>query len=244
MAPADRVIVALDVPSKDDALRVVEDLDGLVSFYKVGLELLVSGGVEELLRALAGKKQLFLDLKLPNDIPATVTAAVRKAASLGVRFLTLSHSAEPATMAAAVRGRAEGGRDARSMQLLTVPFLSSTSPEDFARQAGRAASDFRGELLRRATEAKGFGADGFIVSGQEIALLRERFPGATLVSPGIRPAWAGADDHKRSCTPSEAVLLGSDYIVVGRPIVKAGDRQARREAAGKVIDELTSRAPA
>ena len=157
-----------------------------------------------------------------------------------MKFLTLSHSAEPATISAAVLGRSEGGGDSSSTQLLTVPFLSSLDQADFAQQTGRDPSEFRQELLRRATEAKNFGADGFIVSGQEIALLRKQFPQATLVSPGIRPAWATKDDHKRVCTPADAIKLGADYIVIGRPVVKAGDGKARREAAERIIEEVSS----
>jgi orotidine-5'-phosphate decarboxylase len=232
--PAERVIVALDVPTQAEARQLVDDLDGLVTFFKVGLELFMGGGVETLLRELAESRRLFADLKLPDDIPATVTNVVRVAAATGVTFLTLSHSAGPDTIAAALRGRGSG----RSPQLLFVPFLSSQDEADFARHTGRPASEFQVDLVARATQAKGAGADGFIVSGREIALLRQHFSDATLVSPGIRPDWAAADDHKRSTTPGEAIRLGADYIVVGRPIRKAGDRAARREAAKRVIDEV------
>jgi orotidine-5'-phosphate decarboxylase len=232
--PAERVIVALDVPTPAEARQLVDELDGLITFFKVGLELFMGGGVETLLRDLAQSRRLFADLKLPDDIPATVTNVVRVAAASGVSFLTLSHSAGPDTIAAALRGR--GG--ASSPQLLFVPFLSSQDEADFARRTGRPASEFQSDLVARATEAKQAGADGFIVSGSEIALLRKHFPDAPLVSPGIRPDWAAADDHKRSTSPAEAIRLGADYIVVGRPIRKAGDRDARRDAAKRVIDEV------
>jgi orotidine-5'-phosphate decarboxylase len=232
--PAERIIVALDVPTPDEARRLVDDLEGLVSFYKVGLELLVAGGVGDLMRDLARDKQVFVDLKLPDDIPATVRSAVSVASSLGARFLTLSHSVGPATMRAAVEGRG----DRRGPELLFVPVLSSLDASDFAARTGRSPAEFHDDLVARAKAAKSQGADGFIVSGPEIAVLRAAFPTAPLVSPGIRPAWAAADDHKRACTPAEAIRSGADYIVVGRPIRKAGDRAARREAAQRVIDEL------
>jgi orotidine-5'-phosphate decarboxylase len=234
VTPAERLIVALDVPTQAEARQLVEDLDGLITFFKVGLELFMGGGVESLLRELAESHRLFADLKLPDDIPATVTNVVRVAAASGVTFLTLSHSAGPDTIAAALRGRGTS----RHPQLLFVPFLSSQDDADFARRTGRPAAEFQTDLLARATEAKAAGADGFIVSGREIALLRKHFPDAVLVSPGIRPGWSAADDHKRSSTPAEAIRFGADYIVVGRPIRKAGDRAARRDAAKRVIDEV------
>jgi orotidine-5'-phosphate decarboxylase len=233
MKPHDRIIVALDVPTRAEALRFVDELDGLISFYKIGLELLLGGGLRELLGHLVGK-QVFVDLKLPDDIPATIGNVVRLAAEMGVKFLTLSHSVGPATIRAAVNGRGSH----RSPELLWVPVLSSMDSSDFAMQTGKSAAEFHGDLVHRATWASGAGTDGFIVSGQEIAVLRAEFPKATLVSPGIRPAWAASDDHKRACTPAEALRLGADYIVVGRPIRNAGNRDARRAAAQRIIDEI------
>lgn len=233
LKPRDRVIVALDVPSPDQAIALADELGDVISFYKVGLELLMSGGMERLLGRLAKDKRIFVDLKLPGDIPETVSRAVSVAADLGVSFLTLSNSVSPWTIEAAVKGR--GGRP--GPQLLYVSFLSSLGPEDFAEQYGRPASefdDFLRDMTRRARDA---GADGFIVSGPQIRTLREQYPREILVSPGIRPAGAALDDHKRSCTPAEAVRLGSDYIVVGRPI---RDAPNRREAAEKIVEELSA----
>jgi orotidine-5'-phosphate decarboxylase len=226
------VIVALDVPSVSDALRLVEKLGDLVSFYKVGLELLMAGGMEGLLRNLAATKKVFVDFKLPDDIPATVRAAVRVASGLGVEFLTLSHSASKATIVAALEGR---GEKRALPRLLFVPVLSSVDRGDYARETGRAASEFGVDVVRRSVDAKNAGVDGFIVSGEEIALLRERFPTAPLVSPGIRPLWASSDDHKRSCTPAEAIRWGADFIVVGRPIRQAS---SPLEAAQRIVDEI------
>jgi orotidine-5'-phosphate decarboxylase len=233
MKPQDRIIVALDVPTRAEALRLVDELEGLVSFYKVGLELLLGGGLQDLIGQI-GNKSIFVDLKLPDDIPATIGNVVRLAAEMGVRFLTLSHSVGAATIRAAVSARGSHA----GPELLWVPVLSSMDAADFARQTGGDAADFHSDLVRRARLAKTTGTDGFIVSGQEIALLRAEFPKVTLVSPGIRPAWASGDDHKRACTPAEALRLGADYIVVGRPIRNAGNREARRAAAQRIIDEL------
>jgi orotidine-5'-phosphate decarboxylase len=236
LLPQQRLIVALDVPTCDEAVAMVEQLGELVSFYKVGLELLMSGGIDGLLRGLAREKSVFVDLKLPNDIPETVRRAVHVAAEMGVQFLTLSHSASRETIQAALRGRGDHARP----ELLFVPVLSSLDQADFARESGLDAAAFHGELTRRADEARAAGADGFIVSGREIGVLRARFPEAVLVSPGIRPSGASRDDHKRSSTPSEAIRWGADYIVVGRPIRDSSDR---RDAARRIVDEIASAAP-
>lgn len=234
MKPQDRIIVALDVPTANEALALVDELDGIISFYKIGLELLMGGGLGDLLHRLK-EKQVFIDLKLPDDITATIKSVVRLASDNGVRFLTLSHSVGPATIAAAIEGR--GAR--QFPELLLVPFVSSLDEKDFAVLHGRSPSEFQAELVRRAKIAKGLGVDGFVVSGQEIALLRSEFPKVSLVSPGIRPSWAPQDDHKRICTPAEAIKLGANYIVVGRPIRNAPNR---RDAAQRVVDEVVEAA--
>lgn len=240
LRPEERLIVALDVPTSQEAVELVNELEGIVSFFKVGLELLMAGGLEDLLRRLVKEKQVFVDLKLPDDIPATAMSVVRSASRIGVRFLTLSHSAGPATIDAAVRGRLEGGGRPGKTDLLFVPALSSLDQSDFASMTGRPASEFQSDLVDRARRAQGLGADGFIISGQEIAILHEAFPTAILVSPGIRPSWAPQDDHKRACTPSQAVALGADYIVVGRPIRNAAGKDARRDAAKRIIDDIAA----
>jgi orotidine-5'-phosphate decarboxylase len=229
--PQDRIIVALDVPTVEEALGLVHELDGLISFYKVGLELLMSGGMDRLLQSLVEGRRVFVDLKLPNDIPETVRRAVTLAADKGVEFLTLSGSATVETIEAAASGR--GGR--AKPRLLFVPFLSSLDRSDFSRQTQSSDSEFEDLLRERTERARGAGADGFIVSGPEIKLLRDRYRDTLLVSPGIRPEGSSKDDHKRSCTPAEAIRLGADYIVVGRPIRNASNR---RDAAERIIGEV------
>lgn len=234
LQPEERLIVALDVPTADDALVLVGELEGLVSFYKVGTELLMSGEMGSLLVHLKDKK-VFVDLKMQGDIPETVRRTVEVAAKRGVTFLTLSYLATRGTIrtAALGRGRHDGPK------ILLVSYLSSMDRADFTEQTGRDPSEFEAYLGERTSIAIGSGADGFIVSGQEIGVLRARYPDAILVSPGIRPSGASTDDHKRSCTPAEAIRLGADYIVVGRPIRDAPDRRA---AAQRIIDEIASAA--
>jgi orotidine-5'-phosphate decarboxylase len=150
-----------------------------------------------------------------------------------VKFLTLSNSVSRDTIQAALAGR--GGR--KNPQLLFVSYLSSLDRADFVEQTGRDPSEFERHIEERTASARRAGVDGFIVSGQEIKLLRAKYPEAVLVSPGIRPAGSSLDDHKRSCTPAEAIRLGADYIVVGRPIRNAPNRRA---AAQKIIDEIAA----
>ena len=232
LKPHERLIVALDVPSLEEAIGLVGDLEGLVSFFKVGTELLLTGEAGNLLqRLIKDHKNVFVDLKMQGDIPETVRRTIHTAANVGVKFITLSYLATRNTIQAAVAARGQR----RLPEVLVVSFLSSLDTSDFTEQTGRPASEFEAYLEQRTSAAKGFGADGFIVSGQEIGFLRDRFPDATLVSPGIRESGASVDDHKRSCTPSQAIRLGADYIVVGRPIRDAKDR---RGAAQRIIDEI------
>ena len=224
----DRLIVALDVPSVDEALRVVERLDN-VSFFKVGLQLFMTGGLLDLLRALR-HKQVFVDLKVPGDIANTIAAVVDACVSMNVRFLTLSESMPRPSIAAAAAARAAKG--STNPQFLTVPYLSSLDAGDLSAEAG---SDLDAYIVGRARAALLAGCDGVIASGSAIQACRRAFPDAILVSPGIRPAGATADDHKRSTTPAEAIALGADYLVVGRPILK---HLAPRDEAERMIGEI------
>ena len=237
LLPKERLIVALDVPTAVEALRFVRDLEDLVAFFKVGTELLLSGEAGGLLnRLLEGGHKVFVDLKMQGDIPETVRRTVEVASRMGVTFLTLSYLATRGTIQTAARARSNRGLP----EILCVSFLSSLDQSDFTEQTGRPGGEFEAYLEERTSLAMASGADGFIVSGREIGLLRQRFPQATLVSPGIRQSGAATDDHKRSCTPSEAIGLGADYIVVGRPIRDARDR---RDAAERIIGEIATAAP-
>jgi orotidine-5'-phosphate decarboxylase len=230
----ERLIVALDVPAQDDALRLVEDLDGVVSFFKVGLELFMGGAMWDLVERLARERRVFVDLKIPDDIGETIRRAVALPAGLGVRFLTFSAHL-PATIAAAVAARA--GRE--HPKLLGVPLLSSLDGADLRGIFGEGAPDVDAYVERRARTMVGAGCDGLIASGGSIGKLRSLFPrDVILVSPGIRPGGSAADDHKRLATPSEAVAMGADYLVVGRPIRNAPDRAARRRVASGIIEEM------
>ncbi|MCY4658359.1 MAG: orotidine-5'-phosphate decarboxylase [Acidobacteria bacterium] len=239
----ERLIVALDVGSVDDALRIVDELPD-VRCFKVGWRLLMaglrSGGLDRLWREVTGGgRTVFVDLKVP-DIGNTVASVVGDLADdPAVRFLTLHESLQGRDIAAAKAAR--GARE--TPYLLTVPFVSSLDAGDLAAIAPAEAA--RGMtldqwILGRAESAIGHGCDGVIASGEAIALCRGRWPrDATprvwIVSPGIRPAGSGTDDHKRSTTPAAAVAAGADYLVVGRPVLNAGDRA---RAAAAIVQEI------
>ena len=232
---SERLIVALDFPSSDEALRLVDELEGVASFFKVGLELFAAGGVDALLRRLTGGKKIFVDLKLPNDIPETIRRAVKVYADLGVQFLTLSGEADPATIRAARAGRGEKAQP----RLLYVSYLSSKGEEDL--RAEGSSDRLADHVVDRARRAVASGCDGLIASGSLIRTLRQEFPdrdAVPIVSPGIRPAGSAADDHKRAATPSEAIRMGADFLVVGRPIRDEGSSDARRDVAREIIAEI------
>ena len=232
----DRLIFALDVPTPERALELIEQLDGVVTSYKIGLELMMSGGSAAVLDRLKGKN-VFIDLKLPADIDTTIERAVSVAADRGVRFCTLSTTATRRNIEAAKRGRG----DRPYPELLFVSFLSSMGEDDFVELYGGQPENFREWLVERCRVAVGHGCDGLIVSGDEISAVREALPEAVIVSPGIRPGGHGTDDHKRSATPGKAIGMGSDWLVVGRPIRDADDPRAVAEG---IVAEIEAAAGA
>jgi orotidine-5'-phosphate decarboxylase len=225
---SERLIVALDVPSIDDAIRVVDTLDN-VSFFKVGWQLFITGNLFELVKRIS-EKQVFVDLKIPGDIGNTIGSVVAACTHLNVKFLTLSESVPLATIESAkiARGHSE------TPKLLTVPFLSSLDAGDLW-QIAPSENNLSQYILKRARNALNAGCDGVIASGKEIKLCRDTFPEIIIVSPGIRPEGAQTDDHKRHTTPSEAIKLGADYLVVGRPILKSPNP---KKAAERIIIEM------
>ncbi|HXE31318.1 MAG TPA: orotidine-5'-phosphate decarboxylase [Terriglobales bacterium] len=222
----DRLIVALDLPTWDEAQRLVAQLDGLVSFFKVGLELYTASG-RAAVEALSGTgKQIFLDLKL-FDVPETVKRATRAAAAQRVRFLTVHEGG--ATVAAAVEG-AQGS----SLEVLAVTVLTSMDAQDM-REMG-CSLPLPELVLHRARRAQAAGAAGVIASPEEVAAIKRATGGKLLViTPGIRPAGAAAGDQKRLATPAAAIAAGADYLVVGRPIKAAPDPRA---AAAAILEEM------
>jgi len=224
----DRLIVALDVPEVKEARRLVDELQGVVSFYKVGLELYTAAGTGFVRELLERGLRVFLDLKF-YDIGETVKRAVQQVARLGVHFLTI-HGSGP-VMRAAVEGRADA-----PLKLLAVTVLTSFDEEDL-RDLGYPCG-IRELVELRARKACEANVDGLVCSPLEVRLLREIVgPGRLLVTPGVRPAGAERGDQKRVATPSEAIRNGADFVVVGRPITRAANP---RQVALQIVEELDS----
>jgi orotidine-5'-phosphate decarboxylase len=224
LSPAERLIVALDVDARADAVALVNRLGSEVSFYKVGLQLFMENGLAIVRELVDLRKKVFLDLKI-DDTPRTVREAVRNASIAGVELFTLQGDAD--TVAAARAGR--GTRAAP--KFLQVTLLSSWDQgsllEHLHAPAGSSATvDLDEFVLRRGERILASGCDGVIASGSSVAKLRRKHPELLIVTPGIRPAGAGSDDHKRSLTPFEAIRAGADYLVVGRPVRDALDPKA------------------
>jgi orotidine-5'-phosphate decarboxylase len=225
-----RLIVALDVPDAASATALVNRLEDTCQWFKVGLELFVAGGPAVLEPLLKRGHSVFLDLKF-NDIPNTVAGAVRSAAALGVRMMTVHASGGPAMLTAA-RGALEGLAD--PPELLAVTVLTSMDAAQVNAIGLKREPAEQVELLARmGLEA---GVRGFVCSPQEVGRLRTLTgPEGVLVIPGIRPAGAAVGDQKRIATPAEALRMGASYLVVGRPIAQAADPA---EAAEAILREM------
>lgn len=216
----DRLIVALDLPDVRAAEGMVEKLGDAVSFYKVGFELALAGGLPFAQALARSGKKVFLDLKL-HDIANTVARATERAAELGATFLTVH--AFPPTMRAAVEGRGKS-----ALKILAVTVLTSWDDNDLE-EAGYSHS-VRDLVRMRAEQAREIGIDGLVASAAEAADLRKKIGAMLLVTPGIRPAGGAAGDQKRIVTPTEAIKAGADHLVVGRPVLGADDPKAAAEA--------------
>jgi orotidine-5'-phosphate decarboxylase len=232
MRADDRLIVALDLPHAVAGLELADRLGPDVGFYKIGLGMLTGGGLA-LARELKDErgKRVFLDMKL-FDIGATVEAAVRGLSAFGLDFLTVH--GDPSIVRAARMGA--GGSELR---ILAVTILTSLDRSDLDAAMIR-PGDVPSIVVERAFRAFQAGADGVIASPNEAALIRAlpEAVGKLIVTPGIRPAGAKADDQKRTATPAEALAAGADHIVVGRPISAAADPRA---AALDILSRMPER---
>jgi orotidine-5'-phosphate decarboxylase len=229
----DRIIVALDTDSPVAAMETVRSLAGEVGLFKVGMELFPRGGAELVRCIQAEGYGVFLDLKF-HDIPNTVAGAVRSAAALGVRFATVHASGGRAMLAAAAEAAKGTGTTLLAVTVLTS--MDDADLTDVGFSSGPAET-----VLRLAALAAASGVRGIVCSAREVAAVRARLgKDAVLVTPGVRMAGGETGDQKRVVTPSEAVRLGADYIVAGRPITRAADpagaarafAAAMREGAG------------
>jgi len=221
IAPRDRLIVPLDLPDVAAAEAMIARLGDSVTFYKIGYQLAYAGGLPLVGKLADAGKKVFADLKL-HDIGNTVARGVESVAKLGATFLTVH--AYPQTMKAAVEGRAGSG-----LKLLAVTVLTSYDDGDLHAAGYRlGVSDL---VEARAQQAQVLGVDGIVCSPEEATSLRKIVGHQmVLVTPGIRPAGSASGDQKRIMTPARAIAAGSDYLVVGRPILEAGDPKAAAEA--------------
>lgn len=232
MDPRDRLIFALDVADCSSALRLIDQLDDEVTFYKLGLEIFLSGDYFQLLDELQRRnKKIFADLKL-FDVPATVAAAVRQLDDRGIHFCTVH--GQDAMLAAAAAA-------ARQMQILAVTALTSLDQGDL--DSLGFSCDIHELVLSRARRALQLGCAGVISSGLEAAALRHSCdPALLIVCPGIRPVRndrsRADDDQKRTVDVTAAFANGADHIVVGRPIRLASDPKAAAAAIQRTIQSI------
>jgi orotidine-5'-phosphate decarboxylase len=228
--PRSSLIVALDVPDRQAALRAVKQLSGHVGCFKIGLELFAREG-PRLVRGIRDHgEKIFLDLKL-HDIPNTVRGAVRSACQLGIHMLTLHASGGTSMLSAA----SEEAHSSNSPPLLlAVTALTSLSENDM--QELGVGGSIEQWVERLADVAYRSGIRGIVASGKELPLLRRKFQNSLqIVVPGIRPVGTAQQDQSRTVTPAEAIRAGADYIVIGRPILQAPEPA---KAADSILHEI------
>ena len=236
MTAADRLVLALDVDSDREALGIVSELKDSVGMFKVGHQLFTAYGPDIVRRIIGMGGRVFLDLKY-HDIPNTVAKASTEAVKLGVSIFNvhalggldmMKASAEAVKEAAAKFGLS-------SPIVLAVTILTSMDEKNLRKEL-KITRSLQREVLHLARLAQRAGMQGVVASPQEIKMLRRAVRGQfVILTPGVRPDWAGKDDQKRIMTPGEAVVAGADYFVVGRPVLKAADRQT---AVKKILDEI------
>lgn len=224
-----RLIVALDFPGAAPALALTDRLRGLCRWVKVGLELYLAEGNSIVHELRSRGFSVFLDMKF-HDIPNTVAGAVRSAAAAGAELLTVHAAGGPAMLEAAAEAAASLPNPP---QILAVTVL--TSMDQLQLSAIGIEHSPEAQVLRLASTAAEAGISGLVASPEEVAPLRQRFPGATLVIPGIRPAGTAVGDQKRVATPAAALAAGASYLVIGRPITQAADPVA---AARSILEEM------
>lgn len=231
----EKVIVALDYANEKDARALIDELEDSISYYKVGLELFLNsrGSILDYLKQK--EKHIFLDLKF-HDIPNTTAQACAWAATLGVDMFNV-HASGGAEMMRTCMDKVQevcAKANAPVPTLIGVTILTSFNEEGIAKVGYK--NNIADTALNLAKLAQSSGLNGVVCSPHEVSIIKEACGKDFLtVTPGIRPSWAAVGDQKRITTPSDAVRIGVDYMVVGRPITKA---ENPKEAAQKVIAEV------
>src|SRR5665647_1494024 len=237
MNPQDRIILALDVDTHAEAIDLVKELTPYVGVFKIGMQLYNSLGpsIVEEVNALGGK--VFVDLKF-HDIPNTVGAAGKVLTRMN-SFMFNVHAAGGREMMRRVAADAQGEAARLGIvppTILAVTVLTSISDKQLQEEMYVSGLNVKQLAVKWAVMAKESGLNGVVCSPQEITAIRAACgPDFKIVTPGIRPRWSEANDQKRVTSPRDALELGADYMVIGRPITKADDRRA---AAMKIIEEL------
>ncbi|MCS6805335.1 MAG: orotidine-5'-phosphate decarboxylase [Blastocatellia bacterium] len=234
--PRNRLVIALDVETRANACALVDQLRELVGWFKIGSQLFTAEGPELVRELVRRDVKVFLDLKF-HDIPSTVAKAGIEATRLGVAMFNV-HAMGGAEMMRAVADAVSEMAEREGLQrpvILAVTLLTSLGPNDVKQIfiAERIENVVTG-LARLASES---GLDGVVCSPQEAMLIRHHVnrPDFVILTPGIRPSWAAAQDQKRVLTPTEALQEGADYIVVGRPVTDHADPAA---AARRILEEI------
>ena len=224
MNARDRLVVAVDLSTRDEILRLVDSLTGVVGVFKIGLQAFIANGPSIVREVVARGERVFLDLKI-HDIPNTAGHAVSEAAALGASIATVHASGGESMLRACAHS---------SLLVLGVTMLTSLDEREI-NGVGFEGSPLQ-NAVRLARLSKVAGLGGVVASPLEIHAIREACgAGFVILTPGIRPAGSDAGDQRRTMTPREAVTAGADYIVVGRPITSAADT---RSAAQKIVEEM------
>jgi len=232
-----RIIVALDYPSEDAAERLIDQLQGIPCYMKVGMQLFYAAGPGFVQRLKERGYKVFLDLKM-HDIPNTVKGGAESVTRLGVDMFNVHAAGGRAMMESALEGvdKALAGGAAKPL-LIGVTQLTSTSERVLNDEIGIAGS-VEAAVVRYAELTRAAGLAGVVASPLEVGAIKAACGGDFVtVTPGIRPAGAALGDQSRVMTPAEAFAAGTDYVVIGRPITGADDPRAALEA---IIDSVSN----
>jgi orotidine-5'-phosphate decarboxylase len=232
---SNRILVALDTTSTEDAVSLCNKLDGLVGGVKIGLEFFTANGPDGVRAIVDTGQPLFLDLKF-HDIPNTVAGAVRAVVPLRPAIVNVHASGGPAMMKAAREAAEEAAGEAGLPVPLVIAVTVLTSLDDADLAAVGQRNPAEAQAVRLAQLAEGAKMGGVVCSPKEILAIRKACaPSFKLIVPGIRPLWSATGDQKRFSSPAAALKDGADYLVIGRPITAAPDPA---EAAQRITEEI------
>jgi len=238
LTPSDRLIVALDFPTLDEAVDFVETMGDVITYYKVGLELFSAAGPDVVRQLRSAGKSVFLDLKF-YDIPNTVAAAAAKAVETGADMFNV-HALGGMTMMRAAADSASKASERLGIDkpiLLGVTVVTSLDQAALENEIGIPLEDgLTAFIVQKARQAREAGLNGVVASPNEIEAIRDECgEDFHIVTPGVRPTWAAVGDQKRVATPGDTIRRGADRIVVGRPITRA---ENPLDAAKKILAEM------